>query len=86
MNFNGFSGSTVANILGLEIFFFTLASVFVGISSISIKYNTCMALVACLLCCISLPLTGLTGIMGIEIQREEAIYYIAAGVIMTGLA
>jgi len=42
--------------------------------------------VACLLCCIILPLTGLTGIMGVEILREEAIYYIAAGVIMTGLA
>ena len=36
------------------------------------------------MCCLSLPLIGLNDIF--EIQREEAITYIAAGVAISGIA
>ena len=84
MNFYGFSDKAVANVLSIEIFTFVICASIVGILPEKSKNYTCMAIVGGIMCCLSLPLIGLNDIF--EIQREEAITYIAAGVAISGIA
>ena len=85
INFYGSNQNYVSNILSLEIFTFTMASVFIGIIPESRRNYTCMSILACVMCCVGLMILGLD-IEHIEIKREQAIWYLSAGVAICGIA
>lgn len=62
MNYYGYSGISVAKVLSAEIFTFVVTTLVVGIIPESKKNYACMALVASIFCCVSLPITGLNGL------------------------
>ena len=86
INYYGHEMSAVPNVLALELFSFAITSLFVGIIPVTRRHHTYMALLACLICCLSLPITGLSDITGMQVERKEALYYITIGIACTGVA